>query len=91
MDPGAAHGITTGARQIQSPRHCHRYQAKIFLHNYGSITMALQEIDRNNIESSSYSRSSQVTCVLDMLSARERAVLARLEADLTMSWILTEF
>ena len=27
---------------------------------------------------------------LDMLNARERAVLARLEADLTMSWILTE-
>jgi len=25
-----------------------------------------------------------------MLSARERAVLARLEADLTMSWILTK-
>ena len=27
---------------------------------------------------------------LDKLSARERAVLARLEADLAMSWILTE-
>lgn len=27
---------------------------------------------------------------LDKLSARERALLARLEADLAMSWILTE-
>ena len=28
--------------------------------------------------------------ILDINNARERAVLARLEADLTMSWILTE-
>jgi len=43
-----------------------------------------------NLESSSYIGFNQVTCAFGRANARERAVLARSEVDLTMSWILTE-